>query len=138
MIKVKAITVGRCKETWLAEAMAEYKKRLTGKLDIEWIFVENDGEMIAKTEKEPLLIALDLRGKLISSEELSRKLFTEWGSRIAFAIGGAEGLPAEITKRATFRWSLSPLTFTHQITRLLMTEQLYRAVEIGRGSSYHK
>jgi 23S rRNA (pseudouridine1915-N3)-methyltransferase len=130
--------VGRCKETWLAEAMAEYKKRLTGKMDIEWIFVENDGEMIAKTEKESLLIALDLGGKMLSSEELSHKLFTEWGSRLAFAIGGAEGLPAEVIRRATFRWSLSPLTFTHQIARLLLTEQLYRAIEIEKGSSYHK
>lgn len=138
MLKVKAITVGRSKEAWLGQAMAEYKKRLTGKMDIDWIYVENNGELIEKISKEPLLIALDVKGKLISSEDLSRKLFNEWGSRTAFAIGGAEGLPKEVIQRATFRWSLSPLTFTHQIARLLLTEQLYRAVEIEKGSSYHK
>jgi 23S rRNA (pseudouridine1915-N3)-methyltransferase len=138
MLKVKIITVGRNKETWLTEALAEYKKRLIGNMDVEWIFVRDDPTLIEKINKEPLLIALDLRGKLISSVELSRKLFTEWGSRIAFVIGGADGLPLEVVQRTSFRWSLSPLTFTHQIVRLLLIEQLYRAVEIERGSSYHK
>jgi 23S rRNA (pseudouridine1915-N3)-methyltransferase len=136
MLKVKAIAQGRCKESWLAEALAEYEKRLKGRIEIEWIIVDTPEELAERASKEPRLIALDLKGDLLSSEDLSRRLYTSWGSRIAFAIGGPDGLPSPL--KPLFRWSLSPLTFTHQIVRLLLAEQLYRAAEIERGSSYHK
>ena len=134
MFKVKVITQGRCKETWLSSALAEYERRLQGKMQIEWMIVDNLGEAL----KEPKLIALDLGGVLLSSEALHDKLFSSWGLRPVFVIGGAEGLPPEVLKHASFRWSLSPLTFTHQIVRLLLVEQLYRAIEISAGSAYHK
>ena len=138
MFKVKIILQGRAKEAWLKEALFEYEKRLKNKLEIEWIFAENRLDLIQKTAKEPRLIALDLKGRELDSEAVCHKLFSEWGSRTAFAIGGAEGLPPEVLAHAFFRWSLSPLTFTHQIVRLLLVEQLYRAIEIEKGSSYHK
>ncbi len=138
MLKVKVITVGRTKDQWLSEALVEYQKRLSGKIEIEWIFVKKEAEWIEKTAKEPLLIALEIKGTFLSSEQFSRKLFQEWGARTAFAIGGPEGLPTRVTQSATFCWSLSPLTFTHQMVRLLLAEQLYRATEIDKGSAYHK
>lgn len=138
MFKVKIISQGRSKEPWLKEAISEYEKRLQHTMEIEWILVDSPLELIQKALKEPRLIALDLAGKQLKSEELSRKLFSEWGSRTAFAIGGADGLPLQLLDHAVFRWSLSPLTFTHQIARLLLIEQLYRSIQIEKGSSYHK
>lgn len=138
MFKVKVITQGRCKETWLHSALAEYEKRLKHKMQIEWVLVDSPKELEEAALKEPFLIALDLNGKYLSSVDLSRKIFTQWGSRFSFAIGGAEGLSAEVIQKAHFRLCLSPLTFTHQMVRLILVEQLYRALEIEQGTSYHK
>ena len=137
MFKVKIIAIGRSKEAWLNAALAEYEKRLQGRMQLEWLLAENDGELAACCRKEPLLIALDLKGDLLSSEGFSEK-WMRLGARAAFVIGGPEGLPQEVLKLAHWRWSLSPLTFTNQMVRLLLVEQLYRALEIARGSPYHK
>lgn len=136
MFKVKVLTIGRCKEEWLAEALSEYEKRLKGKLSIEWHLAKDDAQLIAWASEETF-IALDPKGELLTSEAWSKKM-SQLGLRLVFVIGGAEGLPAEIVKKALFKWSLSPLTFTHQITRLILIEQIYRAMEIERGSRYHK
>ncbi len=136
--KVKVITQGRCKESWLNEALADYEKRLQGKMEIDWVLVNTPKELEEKAMKETFLIALDLKGKTLTSEGLSQKLFMEWGTRPSFVIGGPEGLPSEVQKKASFSLCLSSLTFTHQIVRLILVEQLYRALEIEKGSSYHK
>ena len=136
MFKVKVISIGKNKEEWLKSALTEYEKRLHGKMCIEWLFVKNDKELIDWAEKETY-IALDPNGELLSSEAWSAKMLA-MGLKINFIIGGPDGLPQNILQRARFIWSLSPLTFTHQMTRLILTEQLYRALEIERGSAYHK
>lgn len=136
MFKVKVLTIGRCKEVWLADAMAEYEKRLKGKMQIEWHLAKDEAELAEWASREPV-IALDPKGELLTSEAWSQKM-VRFGLRLTFLIGGAEGIPSPLLKKAQFRWSLSPLTFTHQITRLLLVEQLYRAMEIERGSQYHK
>lgn len=138
MFKVKVIAQGQCKESWLLEALAEYEKRLRGQLTIEWVIVLREEELIQKALAEKQIIALDLHGELLSSEVLSKKLFLSWGSRPVFVIGGPDHLPLKIAQHAQFRWSLSPLTFTHQMVRLLLVEQLYRALEISQGGKYHK
>ena len=138
MFKVKILTIGKAKESWLKEAIAEYEKRLKPKMAIEWRLFEREEALEEECLKEPLLIALDLHGKEISSETLSEKLFGEWGSRFSLVIGGSEGISKKIVEKAAFRWCLSKLTFTHQMTRLIMLEQLYRATEIEKGSGYHK
>lgn len=135
MLKVKIYTIGRCKETWLAEALSEYDKRMKGRLELEWLLAKDDAQLVEWTKLEPNLIALDPKGELMESETFSRKLI-QAGARISFVIGGAEGLPLAISAKS--RWSLSPLTFTHQIARLILAEQIYRALEIDRGSPYHK
>lgn len=136
MFKVKVLTIGRCKEKWLAEALREYEKRLKGKLSIEWVLAKDDSHLSELASHQPF-VALDPKGELLTSEAWSLKMI-QLGLRLTFVIGGAEGLPNEILKKAQFRWSLSPLVFTHQITRLILIEQLYRATEIERGSQYHK
>ncbi len=137
MFKVKIIAQGRCKEPWLTAALAEYEKRLKGRLQIEWILAEEPEELTAFCQKESYLIALDIQGEALSSEAFSEK-WIQRGIRSAFAIGGPEGLPKTVLKQAQWRWSLSPLTFTNQMVRIILVEQLYRAMEIAKGSPYHK
>ena len=141
MFKVKVLTIGKCKEAWLVEALAEYEKRLKGTLSLEWSLAKNDAQLLDWLEQEPFYILLDPKGEQLASEDLSEKLihfFTQQGSRLVFAIGGAEGFPPQASKRASYILSLSRLTFTHQITRLILVEQLYRSLEIEKGSNYHK
>ena len=138
MFKVKVIIQGKAKESWLGAALAEYEKRLTGKMDIEWVLVNKFRELEEKALKEPNLIALDVKGEYLTSEQFSLVLFSKWGARPCFVIGGAEGLGVAVLQNAKHRLSLSPLTFTHQMARLILVEQLYRALEIEEGSAYHK
>jgi 23S rRNA (pseudouridine1915-N3)-methyltransferase len=133
MIKIKIYTIGRCKESWLQEALSEYEKRLSSIAEIEWILAKNFNEL----KLPPSYIALDVQGELLDSPTLSKRLM-KTGSRLHFLIGDADGLPPTTLQSALFRWSLSPLTFTHQMTRLILLEQLYRAFEIEAGSKYHK
>lgn len=137
MFKVKVIANGKCKEKWLQAALFEYEERMKGRLSIEWCLVSDDEALSALCKKEPPFIALDIQGKMWDSPEFAKK-WMAFGSRITFVIGGPEGLPKEVAQKATLRWSLSPLTFTNQIVRLLLTEQLYRSLEIERRSQYHK
>ena len=137
MLKIKIYTIGRCKETWLAEASQEYEKRLKGRAGIEWLLAKDNPQLIEWSSAESNLFALDPKGEILTSEAFSQKL-VQAGSRPSFVIGGAEGLPPEILKHAKEAISLSRLTFTHQIARLILAEQIYRALEIERKSPYHK
>lgn len=140
MHKLRILSIGKTKETWLEEALDEYIKRLSKTLSIEFIWAKNDEQLLLLASKEPTLICLDAAGKMMDSENFSTfiiKKFEEGGSRLAIAIGGAEGLPASLKQHATLI-SLSPMTFTHQLVRLILVEQIYRAFEIDRGSRYHK
>jgi 23S rRNA (pseudouridine1915-N3)-methyltransferase len=140
MHKIKIASVGKNKETWLEEACAEYIKRLQGAALIECIWVKTDEQLIAQAEKDQALICLDPNGVKLDSEGFASLLMQqleEGGSRLTLIIGGAEGLPPPLKKTAKLI-SLSPMTFTHQITRLILIEQIYRAFEIHKGSRYHK
>lgn len=137
MFKIKIYTIGRSKESWLIDALHEYEKRLHGRIEIKWLLAKDDAELAKWVLEEPLCIALDVEGELVTSERLSAKLF-QLGSRLSFVIGGADGLASSIKAHTKWRWSLSPLTFTHQMTRLILLEQLYRASEIEKKSPYHK
>lgn len=139
MIKVKIYTIGRCKDRWLQEALAEYEKRLSAQVSFEWILVKNDEELSSKIQAP--WISLDPKGELLDSPALSKKLmklFQAHGARLNLLIGGSDGIPSALLAKSVWTWSLSPLTFTHQMTRLLVLEQLYRAFEIETGSDYHK
>lgn len=141
MVRIKIFSIGKTKENWLIDALSEYEKRLRPIMPIEWIFAKNNEQLQLLVEKEPSFIAMDPTGKEMTSEALAKNLYL-WlerlGSRLSFVIGGAEGLPPFFSKNAFQTLSLSKLTFTHQIARLILLEQIYRATEIHKGSEYHK
>lgn len=140
MLKLKIISVGKTKEEWLEAAIQEYLKRLKPVLTCEFVWTKNSEQLLQLTEKEEHCICLDPNGSLMNSEQFAdfiNKQFIKSGSRLTLVIGGAEGLPQKL-KDTTTLISLSPLTFTHQVTRLVLLEQIYRAFEIIKGSKYHK
>lgn len=140
MHKIKILTTGKIREAWLDTAISEYLKRLKPQAEIHFQIAKDDQQLIEWIQKEPHLICLDAEGELLSSETFSTFLHTQLikgGSRLCFVIGGADGLPVNI-KTSFPLISLSPMTFTHHMVRLILIEQLYRAFEIAKGSRYHK
>jgi len=140
MIKIKIISVGKSKESWLETALEEYAKRLTGHIGISFVWAKDDMQLIQLVEREGAVICLDPEGKLMSSLDFSvffQKQVEKSGARLAFVIGGADGLPRSLKGNDPLI-SLSRLTFTHQLTRLVLVEQLYRAFTLTRGIPYHK
>jgi 23S rRNA (pseudouridine1915-N3)-methyltransferase len=141
MYRIKIFSIGKTKEPWLQQALEEYEKRIKAIMPIEWIFAKNNEHLSLLLEKEPSFIALTPVAKIPSSEEFAKDLYfwlEQNKSRINFVIGGAEGLPTALLEKAFQCISFSRLTFTHQMTRLLLVEQIYRATEIEKKSGYHK
>lgn len=133
--------MGKTKESWLKDALEQYTERMSRTASIEWTLAKSAAQFSELVKKEPHYICLDPLGKAYSSEEFSTFLFAELmthGARVAFVIGGPEGLSKDIVQNAACLLSFSRLTFTHQCIRLLLLEQLYRAIEIEKGSAYHK
>lgn len=140
MQKIKIFSIGKTKELWLLEAATEYEKRLSAQIEIQWILAKDQTHLESLLEKESF-IALTPEAKQYTSEQFAEKVFfwlERFGSRLSFVIGGAEGLGPHLLAKASDTFSLSKMTFTHQITRLLLLEQIYRASEIQKGSNYHK
>ncbi|NGX51182.1 MAG: Ribosomal RNA large subunit methyltransferase H [Chlamydiae bacterium] len=135
MFKIKIFSPGKTKEPWLRDALAEYEKRLRGEVSIEWMV------NCERVQKEGAYICLDVEGEDLTSPEFSKflyKKFERGGSRLNIVIGGPEGVPEELRKNATECISFSKLTFTHQMIRVILLEQIYRAVQIEKGSGYHR
>jgi 23S rRNA (pseudouridine1915-N3)-methyltransferase len=159
-VNISIITVGKLKEKYLKQGIDEYLKRLSAyaKMDIievpdekapeelsetEMIQVkQKEGERIlAKIHPDAHVIALAIEGKMKSSEELADnldKLATYGKSKIAFVIGGSLGLSKGVLQRADDKLSFSKMTFPHQLMKLILLEQVYRAFRINRGEPYHK
>ena len=159
-MKITVIAVGKLKEKYLKEAISEYSKRLSRFCSLNIVEVPDEqapeslsaaqelqvkrkeAERILKNVKEgSLLVALDIKGEKLDSEGFAAKLqafFVSGGSHITFVIGGSLGLDEELLKTADFRFSLSDLTFPHQLARLILLEQLFRAFKIINGETYHK
>jgi len=149
-MNVDIIAVDKLREPYLREGCAIYVERLRPYITVsvcevrpssESNGVETEGAAILRQVKaEDVLWTLDLRGKSVSSTDLARKLAEVERSgrrRLAIIIGGAHGLSKAVMERADFVWSLSALTFLHEMARLVALEQLYRAVKINRGEPYH-
>lgn len=129
-------------EEWIQSGSQEYEKRLSPVMDIETTFLKSDDDLVKISRYlKGTVFALDEHGKQYSSVEfadvLYEKGFREGGSRVNFLIGGFAGLPVEIKEKFNLV-SLSKMTWTHQMARLLLIEQIYRASEIRKGSGYHK
>jgi 23S rRNA (pseudouridine1915-N3)-methyltransferase len=141
MLKLKILLVGRPKESWLEEAVADYGRRMQSTLRIESVWLKDDAQLIQQVNKEQQVVCLDPKGMSFTSEGFAAFLedrFAVGGSRLTMVIGGAEGLPQELKEKERDLISLSPLIFTHQLCWLILVEQIYRAFEILRGSPYHK
>ena len=137
MIKVKILSINKTKEAWLQLAIDEYSKRLSNQVKIEFIFFK-DQTLLKKYLDKKKYFCLDERGKNLSSNEFSNLLFNNFQSEFFFVIGDAEGILKEILENAKLKICLSPMTFPHQICRLLLVEQIYRASQIFIGTKYHK
>jgi 23S rRNA (pseudouridine1915-N3)-methyltransferase len=140
-VKLAVVAVGKLKEAWVQEGCAEYAKRVRGKLPLELVEVKDDAELVRKIPPRYKLWALDERGRELASEELAaslNKAMNGGEQGIALVIGGADGLPKELVARADFVWSLGRATLPHRLARLIVLEQLYRALSILRGEPYHR
>lgn len=146
-MRITVIAVGKLKDKFLVDGVVEYVKRLRHfiKLEIREIsecrtIVEEGQRLLSQVPKDSWLCVLDVAGVTLTSEGFAQKLADlnlRGISNITFIIGGAFGLSDEVRSAADFRLSLSPMTFTHQMTRLILVEQIYRAFKINRGEPYH-
>ena len=159
-MKITVITVGKIKEKYLRDAIAEYAKRLSRYCKLEFIEVadektpdqagetveeqirDKEGERILKYIRDDMyVITLEIGGKMLSSEELADKinmLGIRGQSSVAFVIGGSIGLGREVLKRSDYALSFSKMTFPHQLMRVILLEQMYRSYRINNGEPYHK
>ena len=158
-MKVTLICVGKVKEKFYRDAIKEYEKRLgayiklnTIEISDEKVKVENDSEIALAMEKEgnnilskikdnQYVITLEILDKNLSSEEFASKidnLMLTGKSDVALVIGGSYGLSDSVKKRSDFTLSFSRMTFPHQMMRVVLLEQVYRAYRIITGASYHK
>ncbi len=148
---LKVLTVGKKHESWVSEGIERYQKRLRTPFSFEWVLLPHsslEGDRARQEESERILsrlgaddyvILLDEHGKALDSPGLSTLLADQLhASRtVVLIIGGAYGVDTTVHDRAQFVWSLSPLVFPHQLVRLILTEQIYRAEQISQGGSYH-
>lgn len=140
---IKILAGGRKHEDWVRMAVSEYEKRLKKPFDIKWELMEEEKLNRYLSDwnftGNDYIILLDERGDNISSPELSRKLETAFNSskNVIMIIGGAFGVSEEVRRRSSFVWSFSKLVFPHQLMRVMLAEQIYRAQEIAHGGKYH-
>lgn len=159
MLRIKVICIGKLKEKYLREAQAEYLKRLGAFCKAEIIELPeaklpdnpsealiNDGlkkeakKILAEIPKGAYVYSLCIEGKSVSSEELAAKVEENTGntSNVVFIIGSSFGLDEEVKRQSSFKLSFSKMTFPHQLARIMLLEQIYRAFAINNNSKYHK
>ena len=159
-MKITILAVGKLKEKYWKQAIAEYEKRLGAYSKIEMIEVpdekapetmsdkeieqvkEKEGQrLLAKIKPQATVITLEIQGKMLSSEGLAKELqqrMTQGQSDFVFIIGGSNGLHQDVLNRSNYALSFSKMTFPHQMMRVVLIEQVYRAFKIMRGEAYHK
>ena len=147
MIRFTFVCVGKLKEEYMKAAVRDYTLRLSRYAKTEFIEVpdssvpEEGRALLAKIPSRSYAVALDLHGTMLSSEKLAEALGNAMNSGfsdICIVIGGSDGIDRQVTDRADLRLSLSPMTFTHLMTRLIVLEQFYRSMKILNGEKYHK
>lgn len=159
-MKITILAVGKLKEKYWKQAIAEYEKRLGAYSKIEMIEVpdekapetmsdkeieqvkEKEGQrLLAKIKPRATVITLEIQGKMLSSEGLAKELqqrMTQGQSDFVFVIGGSNGLHQDVLNRSNYALSFSKMTFPHQMMRVVLIEQVYRAFKIMRGEPYNK
>jgi len=155
-MKICLWSIGKKNEAYVSRGVEDFTHRISKYYPVEWTLIpmpryagmmsemdlkKKEGEMVLDwLKKDDFLVALDEHGKELDSERLAdflQKKSNQGLKNLVFLIGGAFGLDEAVLKRADFRWSLSPLTFPHQLVRLILAEQLYRACTILRNEKYH-
>jgi 23S rRNA (pseudouridine1915-N3)-methyltransferase len=145
------IAIGKKHESWITEGIDRYETRLKKPFNVEWVLLphsalnddaarqEESERILSRANDRDFVLLLDERGDEIDSPQLARLLDSTFtaGRSITIIIGGAYGVDDRVHQRADFVWSLSPLVFPHQLVRLILTEQLYRAQQITTGHPYH-
>lgn len=159
-MKITIISVGKIKEKFFTDAINEYTKRLSkfcklteeiipderadesfSQSEIEQVKIKEGIKILNKISKNSYIIVLDVKGKQLSSEELAEKINTlgiDGTSDITFIIGGSNGLSQDVLDMASFKLSFSKMTFPHQLFKVILLEQIYRAFKINAGETYHK
>jgi len=155
-MKIQCWSIGKNNESYVKEGVEDFTRRVSKYFPIEWTIIpmpknagmlsemdlkKKEGETILDwLKKEDYLVVLDERGKMLGSEEVAAFIQTranESVKNLVFLIGGAYGVDEAVLQRANMRWSLSKLVFPHQLVRLILAEQLYRACSILRNEKYH-
>jgi 23S rRNA (pseudouridine1915-N3)-methyltransferase len=155
-MKIQFWSVGKNHEPYVKTGVEEFTKRISNYLTAEWDIIpppknsgvlsepelkKKEAELILnRLNKDDYLVLLDERGKQLSSEGLAdfmMKRTNESTKNLVFLIGGAYGVDESVMKRSNFKWSLSQLVFPHQLVRLILAEQVYRACTINRNEKYH-
>lgn len=153
-MKLQFWTIGKNNEPYVKEGVEDFTKRISKYYPVKWTIIpmpknaglemdlkKKEGEIILeRLSKDDFLVALDENGKQFNSESLAAfimKRSNESVKNLIFLIGGAFGLDETVLKRANYKWSLSELTFPHQLVRLILAEQVYRACTILRNEKYH-
>jgi len=155
-MKIQFWSVGKIHESFVKEGIELFTKRISNYFPVEWNIIPmpknagimepnilklKEGEAImAQLNKEDYLVLLDERGKILTSEAFAKLIETrtvESTKTVVFLIGGAYGVSDTVMQRANFKWSLSQLVFPHQLVRLVLAEQVYRACSILRNEKYH-
>lgn len=159
-MKITILSVGKLKEKYWKQAIAEYEKRLGPYTKVEIIEVPDEKaprkyerqrnrtsqrkegqRLLAKIKPQSTVITLEIQGKMLSSEGLAKELqtrMTQGQSDFVFVIGGSNGLHQDVLNRSNYALSFSKMTFPHQMMRVVLIEQIYRAFKIMRGEAYHK
>ena len=141
MIGVEILSTGALKEAYLKQAAAEYEKRLAAYCRVSNLVYKPGTSPAGLLKDKAYKVALCVEGEQLSSEELAetiKKAALTGRSRLQFVIGDSDGLPAEVKDRCELRLSFSKMTFPHQLMRVILLEQLYRAFNINAGGKYHK
>ena len=160
MVNIKVICVGKLKEKYHKDEVEEYLKRLSrfaktsiievdeeklkenaSSKDEQNVLLKEGTRLMSQIKDDDFVFLLDLHGEEISSEKFASKMegiLSKGYSNIDFVIGGSLGLSDELRKRANFALKLSPMTFTHQMTRIIILEQIYRSFKINSHQTYHK
>jgi 23S rRNA (pseudouridine1915-N3)-methyltransferase len=155
-MKISLWSIGKANESYVKEGIADFTKRISKYFPVEWTIIpvpknagmmsemdlkKKEGEIILQwLKQDDYLVALDEHGRQLSSEGLSEFLQERASAstkNIVFIIGGAFGLDEAVLKKAKLKWSLSQLTFPHQLVRLILAEQVYRACTILKNEKYH-
>jgi 23S rRNA (pseudouridine1915-N3)-methyltransferase len=141
MLTVNILCVGTLKEAYLRDAVKEYSKRISGYARLTVKETKNDRELIPNLQKKSFKIALCVEGKQLSSEELADKIESVTSSGISdvtFVIGDSDGMGEDVKAECDLRLSFSKMTFPHQLMRVILLEQIYRAFTIINNGKYHK